>query len=190
MNCQQFEESLGNHSVGLLDVDATTAFEKHRALCAQCSKSFRQFQRCMELLDHSQRPVPPGNLWGGVKARLEVEQGYREAALPPRPAPAFPWWTGAAAAAAGFAAALTLMVGLADRPAQPATTVANVPPMVMSVSQHNSLDARSPVADGASIVACDAVTMRPAGSPARGDLTVLPGREALGEPWTPGDGAR
>lgn len=113
MNCRQLQESLGDHSVGLLDSQTLSDFERHLALCAECAKSARQFRRCLELLDHTASPRPPADLWMSVRAALDVERAVQAHVHAARPFTArWPWRSGLTATAAGFAVAAVLMVGL------------------------------------------------------------------------------
>jgi len=121
MNCRQLQESLGDHSVGLLDNADMSEFERHVALCADCARSVRQFRRCMELLDHMAPPRAPDDLWMGIRARLEVERSVsvhlqETAVVPPRRTS---WRSGILATAAGFAATALVMLSVNTR--QPST---------------------------------------------------------------------
>lgn len=118
MNCRQLQESLGDHSVGLLDSQTLTEFELHVSLCAECAKTVRQFRRVLELLDHTASPRPPVDLWMGVRAGMEVERAVQAHVHHARRVPVrWPWRSGLAATAAGFATAAILMIGLsAQRP--------------------------------------------------------------------------
>jgi hypothetical protein len=119
MNCRQLQESLGDHSVGLLEGATLSDFERHLSACAECAKSARQFHRCMELLNHAAPPRPPDDLWFGVRARLELERAVISHVRESRHVSTRrPWHSNLVATAAGFAVAAVVMIGLsAQRPA-------------------------------------------------------------------------
>ncbi|HEY3266139.1 MAG TPA: hypothetical protein VGM37_04380 [Armatimonadota bacterium] len=164
MTCQQTRDSLGDHSVGLLDAHALAAFEAHVAACSACASEARQFSRLVVMLDHAPSPTPPKDLWMGIRARVELEKsvaGYARGAQTP---PARGRWSSALAAVAGFACAAVIMASLSTQGGRfsPAGAVmAAAPPVAVSMSRHNAMESTSPVADGSSIVAVDAVTVTP-----------------------------
>jgi hypothetical protein len=159
MNCRQLQESLGDHSVGLLDGATLSEFERHLSTCAECAKSARQFRRCLELLNHVSSPAPPGNLWPGVHARLEVDRSARAHAHHSRRFPTrWPWHSSLVATAAGFAAAAVVMISLtAQNP--PSGRVANdTPPPALGLIDRGVFNPfLSPTNPGA------AMTVNPAG---------------------------
>lgn len=189
MKCQQVQESLGDHSVGLLDADALSAFEQHLAMCAECARSQSEFLRCMELLDHVPRPAPPADLWIGMRARLDLERSlslYASPASQPAPPPVASWWSSTVAAMTGFAAAAGMLVLLSAQPNSGPASVASVPPVAVSVSQHSIISGTSPVADGASMIAADGVSLRSVTGRVGYPNVIVPGRELFGDPMATG----
>jgi len=161
MNCQQVQDKMADHSVGLLDPITASDYEAHVACCATCGMEAHRFERCLSVLNHMSRPEPPADLWLGLRARLELERsvrGYAPSAPVARAARS--WWSGAVAATVGFACALALLY-TAGSPATPGAAVASNRAPAVSVSLHNGVDSDSPVADAGSSVAVDATTVRP-----------------------------
>lgn len=161
MNCRQVQDSMADHSVGLLDSIQAFEYETHLASCAECFAEAGRFERCITMLDHTPRPEPPADLWLGLRARLELERSVRGYA-PSAPVARFQktWWTGAVASVAGFACALGVLY-TAGAPVVNNAAVASAKPAGVSVSLRNGVDSDSPVADAASSVAVDATTVRP-----------------------------
>lgn len=188
MTCLQAQESMGDHSVGLLDPESQSAFEEHVAICAECARSLREFRRCLELLDHMPRPTPPPDLWIGMRARLDLERSLIQyASAPPAPAPPVAtWWSSAVAALGGFAAAAGLLVILSAQPSGGPSSVATVPPSAVTVSRHSIMRAPSPMADGASMIAADGASMRTVNWPVQHPNVILPGRALFGDAQSAG----
>lgn len=161
MNCQQVQLAMADRSVGLLEPNALRKYDAHVAACPACAAEARRFERCVTLLDHAARPRPSADLWSAIHVRLELERSISSYAPGvPVMRPSRPVWTGAAAAFAGFASAMVLLLNLGTHPVSTGPALASAPPAV-STSLRNGVDNDSPVADVASTVAVDAATVRP-----------------------------
>lgn len=160
MNCQQFQDWLGDDSVGMLTAAAQQAFDAHLASCEICLAEYRRFHRCLELLNHVPRPVPPLDLWAGVRARMDLERSVSSAtAAPIRKSPADTWWEALVTAAAGFAVVMGIFSLTSESPT--ATTAAGIPPAVATVSVNSNLDVNNPLVDGTSVYAIESMTVAP-----------------------------
>ena len=127
-----------------------------------------------------------------MRARLELERSLASyAPLETAPPARGAWYSGAAAALSGFVAAMGFLFALSTSQGSSTASSASLPPAaVMSVRQ-NLMDGASPVADGASVVAAEAVSLRSAPVAPSGSRVILPGPELLGEPVAGfGDGRR
>jgi anti-sigma factor RsiW len=163
MNCRQLQESLGDHSVGLLDGATLSEFERHLSACAECAKSARQFRRCLELLNHVSSPAPPGDLWKGVHARLEVDRSARaQAHLSRRFQPRWPRHSSLMATAAGFAAAAVAMIGLSAQNPPTGGMASDTPPPALRVLDRGVFNPLAPAgATGAGMLVAPAENSRP-----------------------------
>jgi anti-sigma factor RsiW len=162
MDCQQVLNSISDYSVGLLDPLAAEAYAGHVASCPECSAEARRFDRCTLLLDHMPRREAPADMWLGVRARIELERSLASYTMPVTPVrPVRAWLSGAAAAVAGFACALALLLNAGTMNSVGSNAMAASAPAAVSVSMRNGVDNQSPVADAASSVAVDAASVRP-----------------------------
>lgn len=160
MNCQQVQDWLGDDSVGILNGADKQAFDAHLAHCDNCLAEYRRFHRCMELLNHIPRPVPPLDLWAGVRARMDLERSVSSGtAAPVRKSPIDTWWGALVTAAAGFAVVMGIFSLTNDTPT--ATAAADIPPAIATVSVNSNLDVNNPLVDGTSVYAIESMTNAP-----------------------------
>src|SRR5688500_5154494 len=78
MNCQDYDDQLGDYVDGALDAASRAAFESHLGTCERCRSLASDFQAIRLAAQQLDPQVPPPSAWASIAAGFERQSR--------------PWW--------------------------------------------------------------------------------------------------
>lgn len=138
MNCQRYEEWLGDAVDGTLDQARQAELEAHTRGCGECRELLNDLMEIRAAAATLDRPTPSPAVWEAISARIDSPRSPRAAESAGRDRRA-PFWMQLAAAAVMMVLGAAAWFGLSIRPSggdEPAAELARAASELQLAEQH------------------------------------------------------